>query len=222
MLVIRDASVVNQKLSEEHICQQAIQIVNNEGLEALSMRKLAAALNVKAASLYNHIRNKSDLFDKMQGYLYNQMKPLKHTKNWKSHLTKLAVHTRDGLLQNPNMLTLFATRPTLSIQALQQAEQTIGILINAGFKPSNCLMIYRNLNVFIMGHTLSEIDLNLAKANQDPPSIRSMNIDQFPLLNKASQFKSNTNQDQGFKKGLQHVLNGLELSLTHHNCRDDP
>ena len=202
------------RLNKEIICQTSIALVAEEGLESLTMRNLAGRLDIKAASLYNHVRSKSELFDLIQGHLYGKMANLKHTKEWKSHLTELASCTRQGLLQNPNLLTLFATRPVITAASLAQAEQTIGILIKAGFKHSKALMIFHNVNVFVLGYVLAEVGRppGVDQDYQDP-SVKNVNLDDYPLLNQASRHKNNTNSHMGFDFGLSCMLAGLEITL---------
>src|SRR5437773_7287848 len=100
-----------RNLTKQKICEAAIQLIEAEGLEGLSMRKLASNLNVEAASLYNHIVNKSALFDFIQEHLYSQIPTNFSDKDWKTHLLDLAISTRKALLQVPKVILLFATRP---------------------------------------------------------------------------------------------------------------
>ena len=146
-----------RNLTKQAICTAAIQLIESNGLEGLSMRKLASKLNVEAASLYNHIVNKSELFDHIQEHLYSQIPVNLSDKNWKDHLMELAQNTRLGLLQIPQVALLFATRPTITTSSLIQAESTLNILIKAGFKPSEVLSIYRNLHVFLLFHLLTTL-----------------------------------------------------------------
>jgi TetR/AcrR family transcriptional regulator, tetracycline repressor protein len=204
----------NIRLNKEIICQASIALAAEEGIEKLTMRNLASRLDVKAASLYNHVRSKSELFDLMQGYLYGKMATLKHTREWMSHLTELARCTREGLLKNPNLLTLFATRPVITAASLAQAEQTMGILIKAGFKPSKALMIFHNVNVFVLGHVLAEVGRPPGvEQDYQEPSMRDVSLDDYPLLNQASRYKNNTNSDKGFNFGLSCMLAGLRVTL---------
>jgi|GEM_PF-1802163 len=201
-------------LNKRNICQAAIDLIDAEGLKNLSMRKLAKRLNVKAASLYNHVHNKSALLDLIQAFLYNHLPVLTNTKDWKKHLMELANATRWGLLHHPNMLTLFATRPTITEAALNQAEQTLGLLLQAGFNQDEVLMIFRNLNVFILGHVLAEVGRPPGTTKEDvEPSIATTNIDKYPILQKASSYKKNIDFDYGFKVGITSLIKGYEHAL---------
>lgn len=178
------------------------------------MRNLASKLNVEAASLYNHIANKSQLYDFIQEYLYSQIPANFSDKNWKTHLFDLATSTRKGLLQIPKVALLFATRPTITTSALKQSEITLNVLLKAGFKPSDGLSIYRNLHIFVLGHVLAEVGQVPGENDDSEPSFQNINIDQYPTLKKVYLYKSSMDFEKGFKLGLECMLNGLENLLT--------
>lgn len=205
-----------RNLTKQAICEAAIQLIEADGLEGLSMRKLASKLKVEAASLYNHFINKSELFDHIQEHLYSQI-PVNYlsNKNWKNHLMELAQNTRAGLLQVPQVALLFATRPTITTSSLKQAEATLNILIKAGFKSSEVLSIFRNLHVFVLGHVLAEVgQVPGEQDNSHEPSLEKINIDNYPVLKKSASYQSNINFEKGFKLGLHCMMNGLEKLLT--------
>jgi TetR/AcrR family tetracycline transcriptional repressor len=203
--------VQKRNLTREKICEAAIKLINKQGLENLSMRKLAAELNVEAASIYNHIANKSELFDLVQENLFSKMTAIPEEKKWQDYIANMANSAREGLLQIPNVVPLFATRPTITNSALAQAEKTFEILIKAGFKPSEVGAIYRNIYVFILGHVLAEVGRVPGEAdNQNEPSLTKINIDQYPILKKSYSYKSNLDFDKGFKMGLTSLICGLE------------
>ena len=80
-----------RNLTKQAICTAAFQLIDSDGLEGLSMRKLASKLNIEAASLYNHIVNKSELFDNIQEHLYSQIPVNLSDKNWKNHLKQMII-----------------------------------------------------------------------------------------------------------------------------------
>jgi hypothetical protein len=204
-----------RNLTKSKICEAAIDIIENNGLEGLSMRKLASKLNIEAASLYNHIANKSQLFDLIQEHLYSQTPANFADKNWKTHLFNLAMSARQGLLQYPKVALLFATRPAITTSSLKQAEITLNVLIKAGFKPSDGLSIFRNLHVFVLGHVLAEVGkVPGEKDDTNEPSLNNININEYPTLKKSFSYKSSLDFEKGFKLGLECTLNGLEILLT--------
>ena len=201
-----------RNLTKQKIIDTAIELIENEGLESLSMRKLASKLGIEAASLYNHFSNKSELFDFIQEHLYSQIPFHSLEKNWQNHLTELAMQTRQGLLKYPKIALLFATRPTITDSSLKQAEFTLNLLIKAGFKKSEVLSIFRNLHVFILGHVLAEVGQAPGDDGQEP-TLKNININNYPSLKKSYSYKSNIDFEKGFILGLQCQINGLEKLL---------
>lgn len=206
--------MTKRNLTKQKICDAAIQLIEIDGLDGLSMRKLASALNVEAPSLYNHIANKSALFDLVQEHLYSQIPTTFSDPNWKNHLSNLAISIRSGLLQIPKIILLFATRATVTTTSLKQAEITLNVLIKAGFKPSTVLLIYTNLHVFVIGHVLAEVGEAPGEAdNRNELYLDKINIDGYHALKKAYSYASNVNFEKGFKLGLRCMINGLEKLL---------
>jgi AcrR family transcriptional regulator len=204
-----------RNLTKQKICQQALILIAAEGLEGLSMRKLADQLNVEAASLYNHIANKAELFDMLQEHLYSQLQPPKANVCWQEHLMGLARATRKGLLKYPRVIPLFATRPTITVSSLIQLEMTLNILLQAGFKHSEVITIYQNLHVYILGHALAEIGKVPGQLIEEvnDPSLNKINLNTYPTLKKAYSFKSSTDFAKGFEKGIRNIIRGLETQL---------
>lgn len=203
-----------RNLTRDKIGDAAIRFVESEGLEKLSMRNLAAKLNIEAASLYNHIKNKADLLDLIQEHLYSQLAADYTEKSWQNHLRALAHATRHGLLKYPGIVTLFATRPTVTTSSLIQVEKTLKVLLKAGFKSSEVMMIYRNFHVFILGHVLAEVGRVPGEIDSShEPKLENINMEHYPVLKKVHQYKSNTDFEKGFKMGLEMIIKGLELNL---------
>src|SRR5438105_13507366 len=77
-------------LSRERICREALALVDEEGLEALSMRRLGARLGVEAMSLYNHVRNKADLLDALHAAVLGNLQPEVAGDGWRPLLAGMA------------------------------------------------------------------------------------------------------------------------------------
>src|SRR3954470_15957682 len=109
-----------QTLSRERVCTEALALVDDEGLEALSMRRLGARLGVEAMSLYRHVRNKADLLDSLHSAVLTDLPPLRAAdiEDWRSLLSALAHGLRKALLRHPNVVALFATRPVRTPEAV--------------------------------------------------------------------------------------------------------
>lgn len=206
--------VKQRSLSQDKICNAALEVINLEGLEGLSMRRLASQLNVEAASLYNHVRNKSELLDLIQETLFKKLPNPKEQNDWKKYMRQLAISMREGLLKFPNVVPLFATRPSVTPSALEQAEKVFSILRSAGFKYSDVIFAYQSLCVFILGHLQAEVGhVPGSKEDVEPSFASSIDPQKFPHLMKAYAKSGGKNYDGWFNFGVNAIIAGLENIL---------
>ncbi len=203
-----------RNLTRELICEAAIQLIETDGLEKLSMRNLASKLGIEAASLYNHLANKSALYDLIQEHLFKQLIPIQNNLPWQNYLRTLATSMRKGLVQFPNVVPLFATRPTVGISAIEQIEKTFAVLFKAGFNHSQVVFIYQSLAVFVLGHALAEVGRVPGGTKEESDiGISKINKEQYPHIMKAYSKKSSSNYDKWFKFGVETLIDGLEVLL---------
>jgi len=198
-------------LTREKICDSAIKLIESDGLENLSMRKLAEQLGVEAPSLYKHISSKSDLFNLIQESIVNQLLFNQKISCWQNCLLEVAVSIRKILLKYPNIAPLFATRPALGESALELASKVYEILSNAGFKPLEVIFAYRNLCRFVLGHVLAEIGRIPGGSKEKTEKKVLLNCkEKFPNIFNASVNKISKDPNQSFNFGLKIIINGLE------------
>src|SRR5215470_18493570 len=95
-------------LSRERIITAAVAIVDEQGLEGLSMRKLGAALGVEAMSLYNHIANKDALLDGIHERILVCLELPPHARTWQAFVHHQALELHGALLAHPHAIPLFA------------------------------------------------------------------------------------------------------------------
>jgi TetR/AcrR family tetracycline transcriptional repressor len=105
-------------ISRRAALEAALKIVDNEGLDALSIRHLGDALNVNGASLYHHFKNKDDiLIGVTQLALEHVIAPRSESENWRSWLPMNANRTRQVLVAHPGLIPLMLERNKLGIGA---------------------------------------------------------------------------------------------------------
>lgn len=199
-------------LSQEKICRAALEVIANEGLEGLSMRRLATELSVEAASLYNHVKNKAQLLDLIQESLFKQLSVPKE-QQWQLYLKKFAISMRKELLQHPNVVPLFATRPSVGVAALEQTEKAFSILRAAGFKYADVIFAYQSLCIFVLGHLQAEVGHVPGAKEEAEPSIAEVDISKYPHLMTAYTQSGGKNYDGWFNFGVNAIILGLENIL---------
>lgn len=201
-------------LSPEVVIEEALKLLEKEGLHRLTMRALADRLGIKAASLYNHFPDKSALLNQIQEAVLCKFIPPKRLIPWQDHLRDLASSMRQGLTSHPYAIPLFANRPALSPTAFAQANTTFTVLRDAGFTPTQTAFLYQSLAVFVFGHASAEVGkVTDEDGQEDTPDFSKMNLDQFPTLKEMGPLVEWENFDTWFEIGLETLISGMETLL---------
>ena len=122
------------QLTRERVVAEALAVIAEEGVEALTMRTLAARLGVVPGALYHHVRNKEQLQDLvLDGVLAEVDGHLDHAQPWTEQIKLLAHRLRAVLEDHPGVAGLLKTRDPLGPHSLALAEALLGPLQAAGF-----------------------------------------------------------------------------------------
>src|SRR5678816_2585028 len=97
----RTSRVRRKPLSRERVLRAAIELADADGIEALSMRKLARELGVEAMSLYNHVANKDAILDGIVEVVAAEAEFPADETEWKSAIRQSAIATRDMFVRHP-------------------------------------------------------------------------------------------------------------------------
>jgi AcrR family transcriptional regulator len=146
-----------QGLNRRKVLEAALRVVDEEGLEELTMRRLAQVLGVEAPSLYKHIAAKDDILDGIAGLVYEEIDFGNASGSFSDRVHSYANSCRRALLRHPNAVPIMATRPVTGKNTMALAETVIEQMHRLGFCTE---MGRRILNVsygFIVGHALAEV-----------------------------------------------------------------
>ena len=139
-------------MSRARIIAGAIQLVDDEGLQALSMRKLGAVLGVEAMSLYNHVHNKDDVLDGMCDEIMSQMVVPDLEAPWPQRMRTLLIEVRQVLLAHPGVLPLFGTRPPVTPTGFAPVEMLHRVSVEAGLGHDRDLDAFLLVGSFLLGY----------------------------------------------------------------------
>lgn len=145
----RERTPSREPLDRALIVSTAIRIADQEGLDALSMRRLAQELGAGATSLYRHVSNKDELLDLAVDEILGEV-PLEDdpTLGWQERAAGLARSIRTTLRRHPGIAMLFGFRVTRGPNALAVADQLIGILRSAGLEGVQVGLAYQALTTW--------------------------------------------------------------------------
>jgi TetR/AcrR family tetracycline transcriptional repressor len=145
-------------LTREGIIDAALNLLNQAGLNRLSMRKLADALGVQAASLYWHIRNKSELLQLMADKICEDMHwPEATDMPWRERVRGGMVSYRKALLRYRDSAEIFADTPPLTPHRLRLIESLYQTLRQAGLSREEVALSADLLNNYVIGFVMEEV-----------------------------------------------------------------
>ena len=161
------ATEARTPLSRERILRAAIDLADEGGIEALSMRKLGERLGVEAMSLYNHVTNKEDLLNGVVDLLVSEIEQTRPDPDWKTTLRNQALAARAVLVQHPWAARVLETRSDPSPAMMAYYDRVIGILLDGGLSPD---LTHHGLHVLgsrILGFTQELYDES-GSIDEDP------------------------------------------------------
>ncbi len=144
-------------LTRERIIAAAVVLVDQSGLDALSMRKLGAALGVEAMSLYNHVDNKDDVLDGILDAVLREVPAPDLALPWQARMRSVAHSFRRIGLAHPGVLPMFSSRRIISPDGFSAIAGIHGILRDAGFDDECSLDAFVFVASFITGYVQIDV-----------------------------------------------------------------
>lgn len=185
-------------------------MLEREGPEALSMRRLASALGVSPMGLYNHIRDKQDLVDGITQALVAELKPIPaETTEWRERLRFIFRSLRKICLQNAAVIPLVESAEVLGQEFFRPMEAALAALREVGLSPEEALRAYYALANFTMGQISYQIRGPFR--GMDPTAAirrRTIPAEDFPQIVEAASGRE-WDFDAAFEFGLEIFLDGL-------------
>lgn len=120
-------------MSRDRILDAAVRLADRDGIESLSMRKLAQQLGVDPMSLYNHVRDKEDLLDGIVDVVVSEIEPAAAGPDWRSSLRGTILAARRTMLRHRWAAHVIESRPDPSPSTLRHMERVLDIIRGAGF-----------------------------------------------------------------------------------------
>lgn len=189
--------------------EAAVNFVDREGLEALSMRKLGAELGVEAMSLYNHIPNKSALLDGMIEYVLGELKVPGTNESWEEQIKDGYRRFRNVAQRHPNVFPLLINRPPSFPDGLWLLERYLAVMSEAGFGTKESFHVFRILTNYTFGYAMSEIR-GFALEPGGTDARNSYKIPrEFTEVNRLHPYLGNIDHDYEFELGLDLIISGL-------------
>jgi AcrR family transcriptional regulator len=214
----------NGKITRELVLSTALEIIDHDGADALSMRRLGAALDRDPMILYRHAPGKAALLDGVVEVVLAQLHVDPADPDWAAQLRGVARNYRALALEHPNVVPLLVTRPLATPLALRPRgtlrplEDVLALLTRAGFSGPDALHVYRAFFGFLNGHVLNELQELVENPDETDDLLRlglyRLPIGEFPLLRGLAHALASYDGAAELERGLDILLTGLAATLS--------
>ncbi len=206
-------------LNRERIFAAAVEIADERGVGAVTMREVASRLDVEAMSLYNHVANKDDILDGMVDLVIDQFDLPADTGNWREAMRRRAIsaHLLFGL--HPWVPPLLDSRKSSGPSRLRYFEWVLGTLFQAGFSYTGASRAFSLLDSYIYGFSIQQENASSdGKATPEEMAaalMQAIPADTYPNLYRMTlnSMQHGYDAEADFAFGLELILDGLERIL---------
>jgi AcrR family transcriptional regulator len=206
----------------DRIVAGALELIDREGLSALSMRNLATELGTGTTTLYRHVTGKDEVLVLVADAVLEETRALHPLDGmgWRQVITELAHAMRAALTAHANVAPVFATAVPVGPNSLRGRDLTLGILRERGFDETLAADVYTALAHQVLASVLQEPmndfragGLGASKNLTLRDFYRSLPPGQYPnLVALADELTSRTAAEE-FEFGLECLLDGVEMRL---------
>ncbi|MEV0144471.1 MULTISPECIES: TetR/AcrR family transcriptional regulator [unclassified Nonomuraea] len=212
------------ELTAAAVVAAARELLGEQGLDTLSMRRVAARLDVDVSSLYWHVRSKEALLDLLADDLLGEVRPPDPRLPWRERVEALLLDYRGVLLRHRDAARILAGRWVLGPNTLRALENLLATLRSTGLGRAESAQVAYLLTSYVSGFVLQELrPMNAAEAAGTDPDqaldqvhreLKALPPEDFPHLTAVADELTARTLDERFRRGIALMLNGLETGRT--------
>jgi len=208
-----------RRLDRDRIVRAAMDLADERGIDAVTMRELGRRLGVEAASLYNHVSGRGDLLDGMADLVVAEIDVPSDGADWKQAMRRRAVSARAVFARHRWAAGLIDSRESSGPNGLCYADRVLHTLLRAGFSPRIAAHAFFALDSYIHGFEQQHSDLSPGDdadtGEQARETLESIPPGAYPSLAcvAAEYAERPFDEDAAFGFGLDLILDGLERTL---------
>jgi AcrR family transcriptional regulator len=193
-------------LTRERVLEAAVELADTRGIEALTLRRLAEALNVHPSSIYHHVPNKEAILDGIAGSLIAEAHLPGHVEDWQEWVRAFAATLRALARAHPGAFEVFTRRPANGPAAADQLEMALAAFRRGGFTALRA-------NEAVFGITLTIIGLALSETARfgEPadPGTAHLQLDRYPNIVAVAKVAP-PNTDGAWTLVIEALITGLQ------------
>ena len=180
-------------LSKERVLQAGVALAARDGIDSLTMRKLAEELGVGAMTLYHYVPNKDELLDGMVDIVFSEIEPPPTDIDWKTAMRQRAISTREALNRHRWAVGLMESRMTPGPASLRLHDAVLRCLREAGFSIEMTIHAYSVQDAYIYGFALQEKSLPFETA-EESAAVAEAQVREFAELAEGRHFGALTEE----------------------------
>ncbi|WP_068015378.1 TetR/AcrR family transcriptional regulator [Nocardia mexicana] len=211
-------------ITEEGIVSAAIALADAEGLDALSMRRIAAEMGSGTTSLYRHVANKDELIELMVDAVYAELPLSDPGDGWRAGLADHARNFRALLLRHPWLGQQASRRPALGPNVIRYSDHALGLVDAATGDPTRTVLVVEAVHIYVIGSVareLAELEARRStgmtedewRASVGEYVRQVVDSGRFPHFNRRVLDAEDPEAGAGFEFGLTALLAGIEVTL---------
>lgn len=215
-LASRPSTRARLPLSRDRVLRAAMHLADRDGIESLTMRKLARELGVEAMTLYYYVAKKDDILDGIADLVASQIEVPSGGADWKAATRQRAISAHDVLVRHPWASMLWVSRVTLGPGRLRYMDAGLRGFREAGFSPELTEQAFHAVENHIVGYTLQEMSFAIETeevAEAGASFLRKLPADEYPDLAEhvMQHLEGPGHVDEGdFEFALDLILDGVE------------
>lgn len=200
------------RLNRQRLVQAALDLVDEEGAEALSMRTLAARVDRQVSSLYNHVSGRGELIELLRARIVEDIDVSPFLpgsdQHWDAALQSWARSYLRSFAAHPNLIRLLATTSIRDISTYRMYDVVVAGLVRGGWAEDEVVALMRMVEAFVLGAALDIVaPADLLDQESVDPTFGSIRAALDPR--HADRFGA----EAAFDLGLSSLIDGLRLRL---------
>ncbi|HET7237319.1 MAG TPA: TetR/AcrR family transcriptional regulator C-terminal domain-containing protein [Actinomycetota bacterium] len=204
-----------EPLTRERIVETALRVMDAEGLEAVTMRRIGRELGVEAMSLYNHVEDKESILDGICELVMSEFEFPDPAEDWAESCRRAARAWRQLLKQHPDVMRLFAEArgPVRSVDSMRPTEFALRLLRASGLSDRDTAQAFHAFGGYIQGFVIMEMgsiaggtDEAQLKVHEE---LAAALPEEFSTLRDVSPYFAECGADEQFEFGLDLLIRGV-------------
>ncbi|NSC22168.1 TetR family transcriptional regulator [Streptomyces albus subsp. chlorinus] len=192
------------RISRSAVLDEALRTLDEEGIEGLTMRRLAQRLGVTSPSLYKYVRDREGVFEAVVDVIVQEINEgaEQTTGGWRAHLNGMARRYFDTFRRHPNAVPLVMHRPTRDPRSLDGFDTIFAVLLSEGWPAQDATRAILLVESYALGATLTAVSPGIPSTEEleSRPSLAAA------LIGERRAFRLT---EDDFDHGLKIVLDGI-------------